>query len=355
MAISKVKLKGKNHYQAVLWKNGIRLSTKTFLSRNEAADWLSQQRRMSATYYKAGLKLTLSDFFDTYYYPSLRVSLGTALGYLGIWNLHLKPKLGERRLGDLDSQTIISLFNKIESNGTSPARLNRIRTVLSGLFSYARKVGINVDPLSGVDYYREGISPRKIWTYDEAKRFFKWLKTERSEWFEFYLLAYETGLRFSEIIALKWDCVDLVSGVLEVRQAYCRKAKQLVLTTKSGKPRDAYPSPYLLHIIGLRKSYSRSEYVFSRNDGRMIAYSDIRRSFLKYQRLAGVAVINFHGIRHTFASHFLEKGGELFLLKNLLGHSRFETTLRYSHANERGLREASVKLHGVMSDSNPTT
>lgn len=152
MAISRVKLRGKIHYQAVLWKDGLRAASKTFSAKSEAADWLAQQYRQPISNFKAGFQLTLNEFFEKYYWPALRVSPGSAISYLGIWQLHLKPRFGECRLVNLDSQTIILAFNKMQSAGTSPARLNRIRTVLSGILSRARKVGINIDPLRGVDY-----------------------------------------------------------------------------------------------------------------------------------------------------------------------------------------------------------
>jgi hypothetical protein len=48
-------------------------------------------------------------------------------------------------------------------------------------------------------------------------------------------------------------------------------------------------------------------------------------------RAAGVPYIGIHGLRHTFASHYMMRGGSIYDLKSLLGHASIETTMRYAH------------------------
>ena len=65
------------------------------------------------------------------------------------------------------------------------------------------------------------------------------------------------------------------------------------------------------------------------------------RNFKRACERAGVRSLKFHDLRHTFASHFMMRGGNLFDLKELLGHSDIKTTMIYAHLSPNHLKEAS--------------
>jgi integrase len=87
----------------------------------------------------------------------------------------------------------------------------------------------------------------------------------------------------------------------------------------------------------------KSDYVFTNQDGRELEYNFVRNSFYRDQKAAKVSRLGIHGLRHTFASHFMMKNGNLLALKELLGHADIETTMRYAHLSQ-GFLESKAKV-----------
>lgn len=73
-----------------------------------------------------------------------------------------------------------------------------------------------------------------------------------------------------------------------------------------------------------------SEHVFPDEKGRMLTI-DFRSEMGKAAESAGLRKIRFHDLRHTFASNFVAKGGNIISLQRILGHSTISMTLRYAH------------------------
>jgi site-specific recombinase XerD len=78
--------------------------------------------------------------------------------------------------------------------------------------------------------------------------------------------------------------------------------------------------------------------VFSDINGAVLSENHMRWMFNKDVRAAGIKKIRFHDIRHTYASHFVMKGGSLYDLMGILGHANIETTMRYAHLSPDHLR-----------------
>jgi len=85
----------------------------------------------------------------------------------------------------------------------------------------------------------------------------------------------------------------------------------------------------------------QGDYVFIRTNGKPIAVQHIYRTFTQAQCRAKLERhFRFHDLRHTFASHFMMNGGNLYDLQKILGHSNIEMTMRYAHLTPDHLVEA---------------
>jgi integrase len=125
------------------------------------------------------------------------------------------------------------------------------------------------------------------------------------------------GLRLGEIPNLQWRDLDFRSSFILVRDSKNGEARHV--------PMDAELST-LFRNHGRR---SDAEFIFpSANGGRL---TEIRRSFLKACSRAGLTDLHFHDLRHTFASQFVMAGGDLYILKEILGHKSITMTQRYAH------------------------
>ena len=140
-------------------------------------------------------------------------------------------------------------------------------------------------------------------------------------------LALYTGMRRGEILALKWDAVDIGSGFICVRRSYCRVSKEIREETKSKKIR-RIPINSMLRA----QLMELNNVTVGKGNVVPLLHSDsFRKIFARMAREAGVKVIRFHDLRHTFASNFLMSGGSIYDLRQILGHSSVQVTERYTH------------------------
>ena len=142
--------------------------------------------------------------------------------------------------------------------------------------------------------------------------------------------AYSAGLRVSEVINLRLQDID-------------RERKQLFVYCSKGK-KDRYValSPLLLDIL---ESYYKiwqpkpTNYLFEGDEpGQPYSIRSAQIIFHNAKQKAGISkTISFHGLRHSFATHMLEKGVDVKYIKEILGHFNIKTTERYLHVKRETL------------------
>lgn len=242
MAIKTYRTKtGEFRHQAHLWSNGRLVKSKTFLRKIDAREW---HKRESVKVLDArigrmkGESLTLDEFFHEVYWPQKEVRDSTAVDYLAIYTTHIFPKIGKEKMIEVTENEWSNFFKKLHQNGMSPSRVNRIHTVASALYSKAVKGGyLKQNPLTLVGYMQEGLHGLEFWTEAEVQKFLNWALETKNPRFPMYLLAYETGMRLSEIQGLSRDCLNFDVETIIVQRIYSKHVKQLLPTTKSGRER----------------------------------------------------------------------------------------------------------------------
>jgi integrase len=138
--------------------------------------------------------------------------------------------------------------------------------------------------------------------------------------------ALGTGLRRGELCALRWAAIDLEFGMITVQATKD-------FSPKSGRERR-------VPLVGrARKVVERlradgavdGELVFRGATGGPMGENYLSQRFRFYRRQAGIPEgISFHSLRHTFASWFVQRGGDLYRLKEIMGHADIKTTLKYA-------------------------
>jgi len=94
-----------------------------------------------------------------------------------------------------------------------------------------------------------------------------------------------------------------------------------------------------------KRNQLRSKYVFCDSKGR--PFKQINRSFQASLKKAGIGDFRFHDLRHTFASHFVMRGGSLKDLQEILGHKSLTMTMRYAHLSQEHKKKAVNLLNGL--------
>lgn len=147
--------------------------------------------------------------------------------------------------------------------------------------------------------------------------------------------------------------------MITVRRSYCNVSKVIRETTKSGKIRHVPLGEAIYNDLLEAHARRNNELVLTLND-RMIDKSNLRnRYFYRDMRESGVSRIRFHDLRHTFASHFMMNGGNIYTLHAILGHSDIKMTQRYAHLSKAFIASRTyVSLDGgkvIQADFGTTT
>ena len=351
---------GKKKYRADVWHKSRRIS-KTFSSRQLAKEWEAQTKRELESVGIESFKkkeITLDTFFLNEYWPNKEIREGTAKDYERIYLKRIKPAFGNRLLASIQPCEWTSFLLQLTKNGTSEARADRVHATASAIYKAAVFQGLlPSNPLTRVKWFKKKNSVKSAlkksayWKLSESQTFLEWACVH-SVYFTLYLTAYQTGLRISELMALQWDVVDLDRHEIEIRRYYCRLSKAIQENTKSGKIRRVYLSPDLANRLRMLKDSSPGLFVFTNTDGQMFPYETMRAQAKRDQIEAKVPVIGWHGFRHTFASHFMMNGGNIYELQKLLGHSDVSTTMIYAHLGNDHLKETAGRVQFVPTANN---
>lgn len=153
-------------------------------------------------------------------------------------------------------------------------------------------------------------------------------------------MAVNTGMRIGEICGLCWDRIDFERGQIEVSRSFSRT--EIQERTKTNLIRYiGMNGPVRDMLTELKKRRGFSPFVFVKRNGLPFTADHFsQRFFAPALERAGVKKITFHVLRHTFASHFMMRKGEIYLLQKILGHTSIVMTQRYAHLNPEYLKEA---------------
>jgi site-specific recombinase XerD len=149
---------------------------------------------------------------------------------------------------------------------------------------------------------------------------------------------YSCGLRISEVLHLKLADIDMDRKQLVVRQSKGRKDRYIVLPEST--------IPLLLNYVS---SFKPQYYLFQGSQGGIYSASSIR-VFLNRSRLRARIKnrITPYTLRHSYATHLIENGVNLRLVQELLGHSKPETTMIYTHVAKKDLLAVQSPLDRVL-------
>jgi len=168
-------------------------------------------------------------------------------------------------------------------------------------------------------------------TEDEEKRLLEAVKSPLVK--DIVILALNTGLRKGEILSLKWSNVkiEIKCIILEPHETKNKRRHVVPLNHKAWE------------VIERRLKEKREDcpYVFHREGEKVKC---IRKTFEKALKSANIKDFRFHDLRHTFASRLVQKGVDIYVVKDLLNHSDVTITQRYAHLRFDNLREAVEKL-----------
>lgn len=139
-------------------------------------------------------------------------------------------------------------------------------------------------------------------------------------------LMLDSGLRMNEVVTLDLQLLHLAEGYAIVNG---KGNKQRVV------PLGLHSRKALLRYLNRRPGCAQSDRVFLMSDLQPISESTVKQMFRKLKKRVGIPRIKAHLLRHTFATRYLENGGDIYSLQQILGHTSLEMVKRYVHTTHR--------------------
>jgi len=214
------------------------------------------------------------------------------------------------------------------------AAVNRPLALLRHLLRLAHEEWEAIDNVPRIRLEKEPQGRLRWLTQEEITRLLDAAaKSKNKELRANVIVALNTGLRLGELLGLIWERVDLSRGVIRLE------------VTKSGRRREVPLNA---------ESYDALVSLNPKASGRVFRTKSVRKAYENAVINAKLDDVNFHTLRHTFASWAVMRGVSLKELQELLGHSSLAMTMRYAHLAPERLRSAVTRLEGLTS-SQPTT
>jgi integrase len=276
---------------------------------------------------------TVQDLIDRFrdeHLPKKRAS--TVTNYELVIDKYIKPALKNRKVADVKYTDVEDLKRKVGKS----YQANRTLAVLSKMMSLAVKWQWRADnPVRGVDRLTE----RRRATYLEGEELGRLLaalavhKDKQSA--NIIRLLLLTGARRGEVLGARWEQFDLTAG---------RWTKPPASTKQDKMHEVPLSAPARLLLAELwEDADDDAEFVFPSATSESGHVQEIKKSWAKLCKAAGITGVRVHDLRHTYASALASTGHSLPVIGELLGHTQPSTTQRYSHLFEDAKRKAAEK------------
>jgi len=311
-------------------------------------------------------KITFGQYLERWLEEAARPSLRprTFVNYEQLVRVHIAPVLGRIKLAKLSPADIQTLYNRKLKEGLSPSSVRKIHAVIRRSLQVAykwelvpRNVATLTNPPRQEHFEVNPLLP------EQARAFLEAAKGDRLE--ALYTVAMGLGLRRGEVLALRWEDVDMDAGTLRVRHALqnLKGGGWTLAEPKSRNSRRTLGLPqFVIQALGGHRRRQLEEkmqagqlrqdhgFIFTTPAGTPLDGQNFyHRQFKPLLKKACLPDIRFHDLRHSCASLLLAQGVSPRVIMETLGHSQISLTMNtYSHVMPVLMREAADKMDAIL-------
>ena len=266
----------------------------------------------------------------------------TAGEYKAMLDKHVLPAIGRLKVSAVEPDDIAKLHRRISAEGKK-RRADAVVTVASIVFGQAVAWKFRTDnPCKGAVKRNSPPGRERFLNREELARLLATLerrRDQRSDTVDALNILLMTGSRRGEVLSMRWNDVDLDSGVWVKPAALTKQRKRhriplspeaVVVLRRRLEERDA-PG----RIVALR----RDKYVF-KGGGNQAHIGRLERDWREIRASAGLEDMRIHDLRHSYASMLIAEGLSLPIVGSMLGHSSPSMTARYAHLSDDVQRQA---------------
>lgn len=313
--------------QAISTKSSIKSEALKFLT-----DIKQEVKKKKA---KPAVQIKLQDFKNEFLTHSKAIHTEkTTKTFLTTFKF-FEGKMGNVFLSSIEEKNIKQYIDyRITSASVFQARKDLIN--LSSCFNWAISEGyIKTNPCSQVNKVRVPQKMPLFFSEDEFKKLLEVIDNQDIK--DIFLFAVNTGCRQMELLTIEWNQIDLNRKILLLDNRNH--------ITKSKKVRSIPLNRNAIDVVTRRRLLNNSsQKVFTLNCKEITA-KQIQTKSREYIKRSGLNTkLNFHSLRHTFASWLVQRGVSIYEVSKLLGHSDLKVTQIYAHLRQENLETAVNKL-----------
>lgn len=291
--------------------------------------------------------ITFSEIFTNYYLPVSMTNKRNEQSWKReeqLIRLWVNPHIGTKPLREIAPFHLEKIKQSMSHAGRAPRSIQYMLATVRQVFNYAMANGLHhgPNPAAGRSVRRPTVDNRRtrFLTKEEAASLLAELIKRSIDVHDMALFSLETGARAGEIFSLTWGDINFSTGNALLRDTKSNKNRHLHLTesikemlikrkTNDAKNNDlVFPDKKGKKIVQISDTFNRATDKLKMNEN-----VDDRRD-----------KVTFHTLRHTYASMLVQKGVDIYLVKELLGHSSIALTERYSHLSESSLKQAALMI-----------
>ena len=306
-----------------------------------ASECIFQEEQSNALF-----KDLVKHFLDRYNTANKRRSAYTTKNII---DLHILPVFGKKKIRDISSKDILDWQSSLMEKQYSTNYMQRMHTLLSGIFIHGIKYfDVQKNPCQVVGNVKHKEKREMLfWTIHEFNQFLK-VVDDFSHAVLFNALFW-TGMRKGELLALRWNDIDLDEGLIHITKTLSNDGKngwELTAPKTKTSKRDVMMTSSLKQM--LKDLFNRNIHSVAFNKDFFIfgtykpmSFTTLDRIYNKYISISSVKRIRIHDFRHSFASALIELGVDIMLLAQMLGHSSREQIFNtYGHLYPNKQKEA---------------
>lgn len=274
--------------------------------------------------------LAFKIFCKEYYLPHVKVKKRSWKTDERMLELHLLPTFGLKRLDKISQIDVINWQKVLREVGLAPCTCNRLLSLLKFIINCAVRwdmLDAGRNPCRFVTPLPDNSARERFLTAEEARRLIAKLDTMPANLCALALkLLLFTGARKSEILAARWENINLDQRILTVP------------LSKSGKSRHIPLSDEALRVITKLPRCEDIPWLFPAKKERHL--TELYPFWNALRQNLGLTDVRIHDLRHSFASFLVNSGCSLYEVQKILGHYDPKVTMRYAHLAQASLIRA---------------
>lgn len=297
-------------------------------------------------------------------FKSAQLKPSSVAKYTNMLNTYLIPRFGKLSVADITRTSILQMSQDLlvsggkKSKGLSPKTVNSILSLLKNIFDFAfREKELQVPDIRNISV-KQPQKPLRILSKMEQQLLNQYLTKNITPCNLGILVCMYTGLRIGELCALKWEDIHLSEKYIYVHHTMQRiqivdesdsSTTIIIQSPKSDCSIRIIPLPEELVNLLIKEKKEDNSFLLTGLDNKYMEPRRLEYRFKKIINECGIENVNFHALRHTFATRCVELGFDIKSLSEILGHANVNITLnRYVHPSMELKKKNMDKLSQLL-------